>query len=160
MYVCGYQISSWQALSPCLYFLGCSKISILMSFQVTAAWWQATRALPCLGGWDGCHHTMVWGSSPALHCKDGKKCSLRSSPVPQCSSKQSAVILVSFVLKLLQELMARLKEGKYLWTVCVSPELPHFSRRKIETSFPVPFPIVFVLPGCLRGWLMSPQAKW
>lgn len=127
-------------------FLWPFQISILVSFQVTAAWWQATRVSPCLRGWNGCHHTMVWGFSPALHRKDVKKHSLRSSLAPRCSSKQSAVILVSFVLKPLQELMARLKEGKYLWTVCVSPELPHFRARKIEAPFPVPFPIVFVLP--------------
>lgn len=117
------------------------------------------KVLPHLRMWNGCHHTMVCGFSPALHCKDVKKYPPRNSLIPHCSSKQSAVILVSFVLKLIQQLDG-MPEGRQISLNCLfAHNSLHFSRRKIQSSFPIPFPIVSALPGYLQGCQMSPQGK-
>lgn len=84
---------------------------------------------------------MVGGFYLALLCKDVKKYSPWNSLIPDCSSKWLAVILVKFVLRLKQWLMACLKEGKYLWTVPVSSEFLTFQQEKywFFSHFPTPF---------------------
>lgn len=148
-----------------LYFFGCSKISIFVSCQVTAAWWQATRVSPCLRSWDGCHQTMAWGFSPALPCKDVKKRLPEEQPGSsvQQQTKRCHFGELCFAAATRAD---GTPEGRQISLNCLRfPRTPTFQREKNWSSFPCPLSNCVCAPwlparlsDVTTGWVIKTDA--